>query len=147
RTLMAKRPVQILTSDLKRAGAVEQLTAFARVMGQEVFITETAEEMAQFVARTPKRTLVLVDSPGVNHRSRTEMDGLIDFVNAAPMEPILVMAAGMDPLEAAETAVAFGAAGAMRLLVTRTDAALRLGGILTAMEAAGLALAGTGGSP
>lgn len=146
RALMAKRPVQILTSDLKRAGAVEQLSAFARVMGQEVFITETAEEMAQFVARTPKRTLVLVDSPGVNHRSRTEMDGLIDFVNAAPMEPILVMAAGMDSLEAAETAVAFGAAGAVRLLVTRTDAALRLGGILAAMEAAGLALAGTSGS-
>jgi len=147
RALLAKRPVQILTSDLKRAGAVEQLTAFARVMGLEVFITETAEEMAQFVARTPKRSLVLVDSPGVNHRSRTEMDGLIDYVNAAPVEPVLVMAAGLDPLEAAETAVAFGAAGAERLLITRTDAAGRLGGILTAMEAAGLALAGTSGSP
>lgn len=146
RALMAKRSVQILTTDLKRAGAVEQLTAFARVMGQEVFITDTADEMAQFMARTPKRTIVLVDSPGVNHRSRTEMDGLIDFVKAAPVEPVLVMAAGTDALEAAEMAVAFGAAGAERLLVTRMDAAGRLGAILAMLESSGLALAGITGS-
>ena len=82
RALMARRSVQLLTTDLKRAGAVEQLTAFAKVMGQELFITETAEELAQFMARIPKRTVVLIDSPGVNHRSHTEMGGLFDFVNA-----------------------------------------------------------------
>ena len=53
RALMARRSVQILTTDLKRAGAVEQLSAFAKIMGQEVFITETADEMAQFMARIP----------------------------------------------------------------------------------------------
>jgi flagellar biosynthesis protein FlhF len=146
RALMAKRSVQLLTTDLKRAGAVEQLTAFAKVMGQEVFITETADELAQFMARIPKRTVVLVDSPGVNHRSQTEMDGLFDFVNAAPAEPVLVMSAGTDPMEAADQAMAFGALGTKRMLVTRTDAAGRLGAILTAMESAGLALAGTTGS-
>lgn len=147
RALMAKRSVKFLTTDLKRAGAVEQLSAFAKIMEQEVFITETAEEMAQFIARTPSRSLVLVDAPGVNHRSQTEMDTLLDFVNAAPVEPILVLNAGMDPLEAAESAMAFAAAGAKRLLVTRMDTSGRLGAIITAMESAGVALAGTVGSP
>ncbi|MEQ8504253.1 MAG: GTPase [Rhodospirillales bacterium] len=146
RALMAKRSVQLLTTDLKRAGAVEQLTAFAKVMGQEVFITETADELAQFMARTPKRTLVLVDSPGINHRSQTEMDDLFDFVNAAPAEPVLVMNAGMDVMEAADAATAFSALGVKRMLVTRTDATGRMGAILTAMESADLALAGTTGS-
>ncbi len=145
--LMAKRSVKLLTTDLKKAGGVEQLSAFAKVMDQEVFITETADEMAQFIARTPARALVLVDSAAVNHRSATEMDGLYDFVNAAPVEPVLVLGAGMDPLESAETAVAFGAAGAKRMLITRTDAAGRLGAVLAAMESAALTLAGTTGSP
>ena len=143
---MAKRSVQILTTDLKRAGAVEQLTAFAKVMGQEVFITETAEELADFMARIPKRTLVLVDSPGVNHRSQTEMDSLFDFVNAAPIEPVLVMNAGTDAMEAADVAMAFGSLGTKRMLVTRTDATGRMGAILAAMESADMALAGTTGS-
>ncbi|PIW26189.1 MAG: hypothetical protein COW30_16310 [Rhodospirillales bacterium CG15_BIG_FIL_POST_REV_8_21_14_020_66_15] len=146
RALMAKRSVQLLTTDLKRAGAVEQLSAFAKVMGQEVFITETADELAQFMARTPKRTVVLVDSPGVNHRSQTELDGLFDFVNAAPVEPVLVLSASMDAMEAADAAMAFGALGTKRMLVTRTDATGRMGAILAAMESAGLALAGTTGS-
>ncbi len=147
RALMAKRSVQILTTDLKRAGAVEQLSAFAKIMGQELFITETADELAQFMARIPKRTVVLVDSPGVNHRSQTELDSLFDFVNAAPVEPVLVMNAGLDALEAAEMGMAFGALGCKRMLVTRTDTTGRLGSILAAMEAAGLTLAGTTGSP
>jgi len=146
RALMARRSVQLLTTDLKRAGAVEQLTAFAKVMGQEVFITETAEELAQFMARIPKRTVVLVDSPGVNHRSHAEMDDLFDFVNAAPAEPVLVLNAGMDALEAADVAMAFGSLGIKRVLITRTDATGRMGAILAAMESAGLALAGTTGS-
>ncbi|MEK9673843.1 MAG: GTP-binding protein [Rhodospirillaceae bacterium] len=147
RAIMAKRSVRFLTTDLKRAGAVEQLTALAKIMDQEVFITDTAEEMAQFVARTPARSLVLVDSPGVNHRSHMEMDNLMDFVNAAPVEPVLVLNAGMDAFEAAENAVAFAAAGAERMLVTRTDASGRLGAVLAAMESAAVALAGTTGSP
>lgn len=146
RALMARRSVQILTTDLKRAGAVEQLSAFAKIMGQEVFITETADEMAQFMARIPKRTVVLVDSPGVNHCSATEMDNLFEFVNAAPAEPVLVLGAGMDAMEAADTAMAFGELGIKRMLFTRTDTTGRLGALLAAMESAGLAIAGTTGS-
>lgn len=145
--VLAGRSVQILTTDLKRAGAVEQLTAFSRILGVEVFITETADELAQYVARIPKRTMVLVDTPGTNHRSATELDDLIDFVRAAPVEPVLVMNAGMDALDAADTAMAFSAVGARRMLFSRIDVSGRLGAILAAMEAAAIALAGTTGSP
>ncbi|HCS71331.1 MAG TPA: hypothetical protein DIW51_15315, partial [Rhodospirillaceae bacterium] len=66
--------------------------------------------------------------------------------NAAPAEPVLVLNAGMDALEAADVAMAFGSLGIKRMLVTRTDATGRMGAILAAMESAGLALAGTTGS-
>jgi flagellar biosynthesis protein FlhF len=82
-----------------------------------------------------KYDLVFIDSPGLNPFSQHDMDFLKTLVNAADVEPILVLAAGGDAQEAADIGEAFGASGATRLLATRLDMTRRLGAILSAADA------------
>ena len=77
---------------------------------------------------------MFIDSPGLNPFSHHDMDYLKGLVNAADVEPILVLAAGGDASEAADIGEAFGAAGATRLLATRLDMTRRLGAILAAAD-------------
>ena len=74
--------------------------------------------------------------------------GLAQALAQAGQRVLLVLPAGLDPAEAAETEQAFRALGARHLLPTRLDATRRLGGVLAA-AAAGLALteAGLGQDP
>lgn len=58
------------------------------------------------------------------------MAALLGLARAAGASILLVLPAGLDPAEAAETARAFLALGARHLLPTRLDAARRLGGVL-----------------
>ncbi len=141
-SILAGRKVQILTADLRRAGGVEELSAFARVLDLEVLITETPGELAEAASRIPARNLLLIDSPAVTPGNDEDLESLAGFAKACPMEPILVLPAGLDALESADTALAFGSVGARRMIVTRMDAARRFGGILSAMEASALSLAG-----
>ena len=60
---------------------------------------------------------------------------------------MLVLPAGMDPSEAAETAEAFLPLGIERLITSRVDTARRLGGLLAAGEAARLRLSDAGTGP
>jgi flagellar biosynthesis protein FlhF len=64
-------------------------------------------------------------------------------VEAARGAPVLVLPAGLDAEESAETARAFHLLGCRHLLPTRLDAARRLGGVLAA-AAADLALTEAG---
>ena len=63
------------------------------------------------------------------------MEYLTAYVEAADALPVLVMPAGVDPMESMETAEAFADAGAIYLLATRLDAARRFGGVLAAADA------------
>jgi flagellar biosynthesis protein FlhF len=68
------------------------------------------------------------------------------LAEAARGTSVLVLPAGLDAEEAAETARAFHLLGCRHLLPTRLDAARRLGGVLAAAAAADLMMteAGTG---
>ena len=55
--------------------------------------------------------LVYVDTPGLNPFSPEDMGFLRGLTRAVEVEPVLVMAAGGDPVEATEVAEAFAAVG------------------------------------
>ena len=63
------------------------------------------------------------------------MDHLSGLISEAKAEPVLVVAAGGDAMEAADVASSFAAIGATRVLVTRLDMARRIGSILAAADA------------
>lgn len=136
RARLAGRPVGVITADTIRAGAVEQLAAFTGILEIELKQVRGADGLGNAVAEMMgKYDLVFIDSPGLNPFSQHDMDFLKTLVNAADVEPILVLAAGGDAAEAADIGEAFGASGATRLLATRLDMTRRLGAILSAADA------------
>lgn len=148
RSVLKQRQVGIVTCDNLRAGAVEQLAAFTRIMEIELVRARGPESLQKAVeASAGMFDLVLIDSPGLNPFKPTDMHYLQALIEAADVEPILVMAAGGDAIEAAEAAEAFAAIGATRLFTTRLDTTRRLGSMLAAAEAAQLALCDVSASP
>jgi len=89
---------------------------------------------------------VLIDLPGISPFDALQSAELATLAAAAQAQVALVLPAGMDQMEARETADGFAALGAAFLIATRLDVARRLGCVLAAAEA-GLALAEAGVGP
>jgi len=136
------RPL-LVTADGRRAGATEQLAAFARVLGLPLAVAATASSLRKTMQRRPEGQPVIVDLPGCNPFDPAAARHLATLLEAVQGTPILVLPAGLDAEEAAETARAFSLLGCRHLLPTRLDMARRLGSVLSA-AAAGLALTEAG---
>jgi flagellar biosynthesis protein FlhF len=148
RSVLKQRQVAVITCDNIRAGANEQLAAFTRILEIELVKARGPEALRRAVeAATGMFDLVLVDSPGLNPFKQSDMEFLQALVEAADVEPILVMAAGGDPQEAGEVAEAFAQLGATRLFASRLDTTRRLGSVFAAADAGNLALCDVSASP
>ncbi len=138
-------PPLVVTADGQRAGATEQLAAFARVLGAPLVSASDPASVAAAVARRGERQAVLIDTAGCDPFDPGQAAALLALARASGAAVVAVLPAGLDAQESADLARAFAVLGARHLLPTRLDAARRLGGVVTA-AAAGLALteAGTG---
>lgn len=136
RARLAGRSVGVVTADSVRAGATEQLAAFTRILDIELAKARGPDSLRQVLADgIGMHDLIFIDSPGLNPFNNNDMAFLRTLVEAADVEPILVLAAGGDSVEATEIAEAFAGAGATRLLATRLDMTRRLGAVLAAADA------------
>lgn len=148
RSVLRQRHVGLITCDNMRAGAVEQLAAFTRIMEIELVRARGPDALRRAVENaTGMYDLMVIDSPGLNPFKQSDLDYLQALIEAADVEPLLVLAAGGDALEAAEIAEAFASIGATRLFCTRLDTTRRLGSMLAAAEAGQLAFCDVSASP
>jgi len=148
RSVLKQRRVGVITCDNIRAGAVEQLAAFTSILEIDLVRARGPDTLARAVEESQGRfDLTLIDSPGLNGFKPSDMDYLQSLIEAADVEPILVLAAGGDAIEAGELAESFAATGATRLFATRLDTTRRLGAILAGAEAGQLALCDVSASP
>jgi len=125
-----KRTVGVITTDTVRAGGMEQLAAFTRLMKIKLATVEDPDALAGAFEVNRGADVVLVDTAGRNPYDREEMADLKALLSAGVAEPILVLPAGMDAMEAADIAQSFKALGVRRMLITRLDMARRLGSLL-----------------
>lgn len=139
RAVFKKRSVGVITTDTVRAGGVDQLAAFTRLMKLKLATVEDPDALAGAYEVHRKTDLVLVDTAGRNPFSDDDMDDLRALLSAGDVEPVLVLPAGLDALEAADMAMAFKALGVRRMLVTRLDMARRLGSLLAIANRARIA--------
>lgn len=146
RALGCGRKVVAVTTDVRRAGGIEQLHAFTRILGVELITADDGDALADSV-RAAAGALVIVDTAGTNPLNDGECRALGALIAAIDAEPVLVLAAGGDVAEQAETAAAFAPLAVRRLFATRLDVARRLGGLLAAADAAGLAFSDVSISP
>ena len=138
RAALADRPVKVITTDGFRAGGVDQLAAFTKLLEIDLHKALSIPELKRRAQTDVPGELVLIDTAGINPFSPEEIRHLSTLVSSVDAEPVLTMAAGGDADDAMEIGALFGAIGVRRLLVTRLDAARRLGSILAAADGGGL---------
>jgi len=140
-------PVNLVGADKAKIGALEQLALYADKLGAHMVVVSDGKGLAKALAKLPSNELVVIDTPGTNPFNLEELAHIVDLAEATEMEPVLVLTAGRDAEEATDLAKAFRPAGATRLLITGYDVARRLGSMLAAAQASGLALSDIGRSP
>lgn len=134
RAVLSGIQVTVISADTKRAGGVAQLSAFIDLLRQTMVTVETPAELARAVESGLGRGPVLVDTAGINPFDPGEWQALGRMLEAAAGDPVLVLAAGGDPAEAAELGGLFAALGARQLIGTRLDSSRRYGALLAAAE-------------
>lgn len=139
RAILEGQAVRVVTTDTVRAGGVEQLAAYTDLLKIDLIVAGSARELVRAVdwPRGP----VIIDTPGINPFFHEEIDDMRVMLRAAEVEPVLVVAAGGDPLEALDVGRAFRTLKPRRLFATRLDGARRFGGLLAAAAGADAAFA------
>ncbi len=150
RATLEKKLVVLVTLDTERAGGVEQLAVFTRLLNVTLEVVDDAPALRETLAlhrRKTPRALVLVDTAGQNPLVPEDVVRLRPFLEAAQGRVALALSADVDPETARDTARVFQAVGADRVLLTRTDLTRRLGGVLGCVDDLGLPLCAWTASP
>lgn len=140
RAVMANLKVAVITCDTVRAGGIEQLQAFTKLLGVELKKARNASELKKVLSET-KADQILIDTPGFNPFDTADMKELAKLAASGDIELVLVLPAAFDSNESGEMARVFAALGARRMVTTRLDIARRLGGLVSAAHQGGLSFA------
>ncbi len=140
-------PAVLIAADPVRVGAVEQLAAYAEMLGVTLHEAKDADGLVRALSQCRRRELILIDTPGANPYALEEIVHLAELGKSGEPDVALVLSAGRDPEEAVEIARAFRPVGATRLVTTGVDMTRRLGSMLAAADAADLALSDISEAP
>ncbi|MEC7701549.1 MAG: GTPase [Pseudomonadota bacterium] len=147
RAVMNNMTTTVITTDTLRAGGIEQLQAFTRILKIPLVKATSPAALAKAVDQAKGCDQIIIDTGGANPFNRDDMKALATLAAAADVEPILVMGAGADAEESGEIARVFSTMGVRRMLTTRLDVARRLGGLLNAAHEGGLSFAEMSDTP
>ncbi|NWH07949.1 MAG: hypothetical protein HXY22_04760 [Alphaproteobacteria bacterium] len=149
RARLAGEAARLITCDTERTGGIGQLEAFSRILEAPLSIAAKPEMLkkAAYPTDAGKPALTIIDTPGTNPFDIGEMRTLGGFVKAAGAEIALVLPAGLGSEDAIDITRAFAALGAGKIIVTKVDAARRLGSLLAAADAAKLGFAQVSATP
>ncbi len=142
--LSGVRPT-VITADGSRAGAIEQIAAFTRLLSIDLVVAGPAV-LARAVARRTAAP-VLIDTPALDPTLPGHRALLAELAEASAATITLVLPTGLDAGYAAELAEGYAASGTRLLLASRLDTSRRLGGILAAAHAPALRLTEAGIAP
>lgn len=142
----AQRSVVAISTDVARAGGIEQLQALARVAEVPLTAVDGVAALTAAVADAGE-CLVIIDTAGCHLFDDTHLAEVQQLAQAAGAEPLFVLAAGGDRAESTEMAERAASIGCGRMIASRIDIVRRLGSLLAAAEATGLAFADVGIGP
>jgi flagellar biosynthesis protein FlhF len=147
RSVMDGLKVAVITTDTVRAGGIEQLAAFTKLLRINLQKAADVKQLRQCLQEAAGADLILIDTGGINPFSPPEMKGLAQLIAAGNIEPVLVLPAAIDAAESGEIARVYSALGVRSLLPTRLDIARRLGGLLSAAYGGSLFFADASHTP
>ncbi len=131
----------VITPDTVRAGGIEQLSAFTRLMKIDLKKASSPAELKARLAEIKGADQIIIDTAGVNPFDPESIKPLARYIHAAEGDPVLVLPAGLDADESGEIGRIFATIGASLMIPTRIDVARRVGSLLSAAYEGGLSFA------
>ncbi|MEM9704498.1 MAG: hypothetical protein AAF850_00320 [Pseudomonadota bacterium] len=131
----------MMTADVGRAGAAEQIKTYGDTLGADYFIVEAPQDVQRAINEYHPTGVIILDTPGVSPFDPGDIAALRSFQEAAQAEPVLVLPASGDAAEYEEWACAFAEFGVRRMIITKFDATRRVGAALGAAHKANMNLA------
>lgn len=129
--LTSRRPAQIVTADVYRIAAADQLRSLASILGMGCDVVETPVALAQSLEEHRSKDFVFIDTPGL---SRGEMEDGADLARLISTHPEidthLVLPASMKPADMARVIERYEIFAPKKLLFTRIDETERFGALV-----------------
>lgn len=136
-SLRDRRRVGLITTDVVRIAAVEQLRTYSDVLGLELRVVATPGQMRDTLAQWNDRDVVLIDTPGRNPGDASRLAELGELLSAAkPHETHLVLPGTSAWPVLLRTIDGFAGLGVNRVIMTRLDEAVGFGIILNCLNRA-----------
>ena len=135
--LREHRKVGLITIDMYRIAAVEQLKTYAQIIDVPLEIASTPDELKEAVARLNDCDVVLIDTAGRSQRDADKIKELRRFFDVVkPHEVHLVLSSAASRAVLMDTIDRFAILSADRVIFTKIDEAIGFGVILTCLEKA-----------
>ena len=129
-----RRHVALVTTDSYRIGAHEQLRTYGRILGIPVQTAGDRDELQAVLNHASDRKLVLIDTAGVSQRDLNLMERLSTLnLGDQRIRNYLVLSATGQRMLQREVIGAFRKAGLHNCIITKTDEAGSLGGVLSVL--------------
>jgi len=114
--------VALITMDIFRVGAVEQLKTYSRIMDIPLEVASTPKELEKAVEKHSDCDLIIIDTAGRSHKDKEKLDEMKNFLeNKIPIEVYLCLSATTKDRELEEILRRFGVFQISKVVFTKID--------------------------
>jgi flagellar biosynthesis protein FlhF len=114
--------VALITMDIFRVGAVEQLKTYSRIMGIPLEVASTPKELEKAVEKHSACDLIFIDTAGRSHKDKEKLDEMKNFLeDKIPMEVYLCLSATTKDRELEEILKRFKIFQVSKVVFTKID--------------------------
>jgi len=129
--LASRKPAHIITADVFRIAAADQLRSLAAILGIGCDVVETPVALAQALEEHRSKEMVFIDTPGLARGEMEDGAELARLLAAHPeIDTHMVLAASMKAEDLTRTADRYSIFKPAKLLFTRMDETERFGSIV-----------------
>jgi flagellar biosynthesis protein FlhF len=129
--LASRRPAQIITTDVYRIAAANQLRSLASILGIGCDVAETPLALAQALEEHRLKEFVFVDTPGLASGEMEDGEDLALLIAThSEIDTHLVLPASMKPADMARVIESYAMFQPKKLLFTRLDETDRYGALV-----------------
>jgi flagellar biosynthesis protein FlhF len=129
--ITSRKPAYILSADVYRIAAAEQLRSLAAILGIGFDIAETPVALAQALEEHRTKDWVFIDTPGFGATEMEDAADLARLIASHPeMDTHLVLSASMKPADLSRVIDRYEIFQPKKLLFTRLDETDRLGALV-----------------
>jgi flagellar biosynthesis protein FlhF len=123
--------VALITMDIFRVGAVEQLKTYSRIMGIPLEVASTPKELEKAVEKHSDCDLIMIDTAGRSHKDKEKLTEMKNFFeDKIPMEVYLCLSATTKDRELEEILNRFSIFQISKIVFTKIDESESFGNMI-----------------